>query len=129
MLSSYKRHHWPHCFRIDLKSYHSNESYRKLRQTSIAYVLVLFQTTVKVIWMKLFNYTHCMILVVITYPEEPTVILRWISWKLRSTCTIPLLSGSFIVGWTTSTKRNGGGPWMKCDGSETTSPLQSQPSL
>jgi len=129
MLSTYKRHNRLLRFCIDLRSYQSDEFRRKLRQTSIAYVLLLFQTIVQVIWMKLFYNTNCIILAVTTYDDEPAVILRWISWNVRSISTIPSLFGSFIVGWTTSTKRNGGGPWMKYDGSATTCPLQSHPSL
>lgn len=129
MPSTYKRQHWPFCLCIDFKSYLSDELHRNLYITDIIYALLLFHTIVKVIRMKPFRYTNCMILVVITYVDEPIVILYWRSWKLRSSCTIPLLFGSFIVGWTTSTKRNGGGPWVKRNCSVITSPLQSQPSL
>lgn len=65
----------------------------------------------------------------VTYMDEPTIILRWRSWNVRLICITPLLFGSSIVGWTMSTNRNGGGPWMKWDRSIFTSALHSQTSL
>lgn len=68
-------------------------------------------------------------MVATTYVNEPTLIVRWTSWKSRSICDLRWLVGSVTLRWIISMTRNGGGWWMKRDGSETTSPLQSQPSL
>lgn len=77
------------------------------------------------------NHQHVKIRIwiVTTHVDEPIWIFRWTSWKLRFVCNIPLVAGSFIVGWTMSTKSIGGGPWMKYEGPEATSPLHSQPYL